>query len=468
VTALTIDHLLQEMLGLGASDLHVRCTQPPKVRVHGEMRRLGNHPPLSVDDVKTLMDPLLTKDRRGTFESRKSVDFSHALVGEGRFRVNFFHERRGWGCVLRHIPEHIPQLFELGAPSALLKFTKLKRGLVLVTGPTGSGKSTTLAAMLDVINTERSEHVLTIEDPIEFVHPTKRCEWIQREVPTDTPTFQQGLEDGLREDPDVILLGEMRGLETMRTALHAAESGHLVLATLHTRSAPDTISRIVGSFPEGEQPQIRIALSSAIEGIVCQSLLPTADGKGRVAAHEVLLANTAVRAAIRENKMAGVRTVLQTQGSAGMQTLDKALVDLVARGVIDPELARENAQEVKEFDQLLQRVRRGDRIDIPPKITRADLATTMSAAQPTAVTAPQAQAPRAPGAPPPIAPMPTTPMGKPAPAPTQPVRPPMPPAAAPQSMPMAPAPGTPPPGTPPLVAADDDDDDLLTPEIFRN
>ena len=346
---------------------------------------------MTAEDTKTLMETLLNKERREQFERQKSSDFSHHIKGVGRFRVAYCQERLGWAAVLRQIPEEIPRLHKLGAPAAMLGFTKLQRGLVLVTGPTGSGKSTTLAALLDVVNRERSDHILTVEDPIEFVHSPRRCIWTQREVGEDTPTFSQALRDGLRQDPDVILVGEMRDLETIRTAITAAETGHLVLATLHTSSAPDTINRVIGVFPEGEQQQIRMQLAASLAGIVCQTLLPTADGRGRVAAHEVLLSNTAVRAAIRENKMAAVRTVLQTQGAVGMQTLDKALVDLVSRGVIDPQLARERAQDEKEFDQLTDTLKRGNPLDLPPKVTRADIVTDMNEEaplQPTPAAAP--------------------------------------------------------------------------------
>jgi twitching motility protein PilT len=434
---LDYDKLLRQVVSAGASDLHVRPQLPPMMRVNGALVPMEGYGTSSPEEVETLMTTLFTPERKEQFFTQKSADFSHHVPDCGRFRVAFFHERQGWGCVLRQIPERIPRLDELGAPRAILPLSRLPRGLVLVTGPTGSGKSTTLAALVDVINRERDDHVLTVEDPIEFVHNYQRCVITQREVGEDTPSFKQALRDGLRQDPDVILVGEMRDNETMEIAITAAETGHLVLATLHTSSAPDTINRIIGVFPDGQQAQIRTQLSSALVAIICQSLLPTVDGKGRVAAHEVLLANNAVRAAIRDSKMASVRTTMQTSGAVGMQTMDKSLVDLVARGLVDGNVARERSQNQKEFDQLLETVRRGGRIDLPPKVTADDLVTSMdsdAASMPAVMSSqPAAVAPTPMTEPPAVAaPMPSTP----APMPTTPA--PM-PASAPQPMPAVPA-----------------------------
>ena len=331
---LTMQDLLREAADKGASDLHLSAGEPPLLRVHGDLVRI-EHPPVTPEQVTELVNSIMSDTQRATFEAEHEVDFACELEGKGRFRVNVFVHSRGPGAVLRTIPTQIPALDTLHMPPVLKELCTRERGLVLVTGPTGSGKSTTLAAMVDVINQTWDAHILTIEDPIEFVHPPKRCLVNQREVGPHTNSFSNALRSALREDPDVILIGEMRDLETISLALTAAETGHLVFGTLHTSSAPKTIDRIIDVFPAGQQGQIRTMLSESLEAVVAQTLLKKKGG-GRVAACEVLIGTPAVRNLIREGKLHQITSMMQTGQRLGMQTLDMGLADLVKRGLIEP------------------------------------------------------------------------------------------------------------------------------------
>ena len=331
---LTMQDLLREAADKGASDLHLSAGEPPLLRVHGDLVRI-EHPAVTPAQVTELVNSIMSDAQRATFEAEHEVDFACELEGKGRFRVNVFVHSRGPGAVLRTIPTQIPALDTLHMPPILKEVCKKERGLVLVTGPTGSGKSTTLAAMIDYINDNWETHILTIEDPIEFVHPPKRCLVNQREVGPHTNSFSNALRSALREDPDVILIGEMRDLETISLALTAAETGHLVFGTLHTSSAPKTIDRIIDVFPAGQQGQIRTMLSESLEAVVAQTLLKKKGG-GRVAACEVLIGTPAVRNLIREGKLHQITSMMQTGQRLGMQTLDMGLADLVKRGLIEP------------------------------------------------------------------------------------------------------------------------------------
>ena len=331
---LTMQDLLREAADKGASDLHLSAGEPPLLRVHGDLVRI-DHPAVTPEQVTELVNSIMSDAQRATFEAEHEVDFACELEGKGRFRVNVFVHSRGPGAVLRTIPTKIPALDTLHMPPVLKELCTRERGLVLVTGPTGSGKSTTFAAMVDVINQTWDAHILTIEEPIEFVHPPKRCLVNQREVGPHTNSFSNALRSALREDPDVILIGEMRDLETISLALTAAETGHLVFGTLHTSSAPKTIDRIIDVFPAGQQGQIRTMLSESLEAVVAQSLLKKKGG-GRVAACEVLIGTPAVRNLIREGKLHQITSMMQTGQRLGMQTLDMGLADLVKRGLIEP------------------------------------------------------------------------------------------------------------------------------------
>lgn len=362
---MSIDSMLIQATELGASDLHIQARQPPIIRRNGALQPLPGRPPLAEDLVSQLLAPLVSDEMKKDFSQEKSLDFSHGIEGVARFRVNMFVQRGQTSAAFRRIPEDIPTLADLGAPAILAEFARAPRGMVLVTGPTGSGKSTTLAAVLRLINETRRDHILTIEDPVEFVHSARNCMVTQREVGKDCPSFARGLRDALRQDPDVILVGEMRDVETMRIAMTAAETGHLVFATLHTSSAPSAIDRIVDAFPGEEQQQIRTMLGGSLLGVVTQALLPRSDGSGRVAAHEVMVANNPVKALIREGKTEHLRNELQTKLDAGMYTLDRALVHLVVNNVISEDVARDRAQSLSEFDQLLNAVRSGRPIKPP-------------------------------------------------------------------------------------------------------
>ncbi|OHV11256.1 type IV pilus twitching motility protein PilT [Kushneria phosphatilytica] len=315
-----------------ASDLHLSAGLPPMIRIDGDIRRL-NVPPLDDSAVRALLHSVMTDPQRAEYETALEIDFSFELSGVSRFRVNVFTQQRGAAGVFRTIPATVPELEELGLGEVFRQLASLKHGLVLVTGPTGSGKSTTLAAMLDYINRNRHEHILTIEDPIEFVHTARRCLINQREAGRDTHGVAAALRSALREDPDVILVGELRDLETIRLALTAAETGHVVFATLHTTSAARTVDRIVDVFPGEEKSMVRSMLSESLQGVISQTLLKRIGG-GRVAAHEVLVATPAIRNLIREDKVAQIYSALQTGGGAGMQTMEAAINRLATEGLI--------------------------------------------------------------------------------------------------------------------------------------
>ncbi len=334
---------IRELLALaverGASDLHLSAGLPPALRVNGAVTPVDALP-LTDEAIRTLLGQIMTASQWQQYEQTRDLDFACSAAGIGRFRVNAFCQLRGAAAVLRVVPTRVRSLAEIGAPLAMASLAQLPRGLVLVTGPTGSGKSTTLAALLQTINSSRPAHIVTIEDPIEFIHHPDRSLINQREVGAHTGSFATALRAALREDPDVLLVGELRDLETIRLALTAAETGHLVLATLHTVGAAQAVDRMVDVFPDGERSMVRTMLADCIRAIVSQELLPRADGSGRVAAHEVLLSTPAVRNLIREHKLAQLATVMQTSQALGMQTLDQSLQALVAVGAISAATAR--------------------------------------------------------------------------------------------------------------------------------
>ena len=332
-----------------ASDIHLSAGEVPAVRVDGEIRRLDLEK-LSPDDAKRLAYSIMNAKQKTHFEKSMEIDFSIGLRGLARFRVNVFTQARGVGLVLRQIPSKVLSLEAIRAPKVFRRIAELRKGLVLVTGPTGSGKSTTLAAILDHINKTRAEHILTVEDPIEFVHTPDRCVINQREIGAHTHSFSAALRSALREDPDVILVGELRDLETVSLALTAAETGHLVFGTLHTNSAPETIDRVVDSYPHEQQAQVRTMLSTSLQAVVTQQLLKRAQGRGRVAAHEVMLVNNAIRNLIRENKLFQIVSIMQGAKADGMQTMEMALKDLVRRREITREQAIHAAQNPNLFD----------------------------------------------------------------------------------------------------------------------
>jgi twitching motility protein PilT len=329
----TLEQLLAETETRGGSDLHLSAGQPPMVRVDGDLTRL-EQPTLTSEDVLALVRTVMSPFDRERFEQHHDADFACQLAGSGRFRVNVFMQGRGAGAVFRSIPTKIPSLDQLGAPPTFKELCKRERGLVLVTGPTGSGKSTTLAAMVNEINQTWDAHILTVEDPVEFVHESQRCLVNQREVGPHTDSFAAALKAALREDPDVILVGELRDLETMALALTAAETGHLVFGTLHTSSAAKTVDRIIDAFPGEQQSQVRAMLSESLEAVIAQTLLKKKGG-GRVAAHEVLIGVPAIRNLIREGKLHQIPSMMQTGQRIGMQTIDMAYADLVKRGVVE-------------------------------------------------------------------------------------------------------------------------------------
>ena len=334
-----IDQLLTELVTRGGSDLHLTVGSHPVVRLHGSLKRLEDFPRLTSDDTLHMLYRIMSSDQQKRLETLGQIDMSYSIPGLARFRVNAYSQRESLAAAFRLIPMELKTLEELGLPPSLHLLNQKPRGLVLVTGPTGSGKSTTLAAMIDEINRERSDHIVTIEDPIEFLHKHKTCIVNQREVGSDTQSFADALRAALRQDPDVILLGEMRDLETISTALTAAETGHLVFATLHTQNAPATVDRVIDVFPAAQQEQIRIQLAGTLEGIVTQSLVPTADGSGRVAALEILFPDDAVRNLIRQARVEQIYSVMQTGSQRGMQTMEQSLHALVTRNVITKETA---------------------------------------------------------------------------------------------------------------------------------
>ncbi len=346
-----LESYLRETLESEASDLHLTVGLPPMVRVDGEMRAL-EHPKLTPEATRALIHGVLTAPLRERLEEDWELDFGHSLPGVARFRVNAYFQRGVLGSAWRVIPREIRGLEELGLPEVTLAMTEKRRGLILVTGPTGSGKSTTLAAMIDRINESRREHIISIEDPIEFLHRHKGCVVNQREIGQDTRSYAHALKHALRQDPDVILVGELRDLETISPAVTAAETGHLVFATLHTRDAPQTIDRIVDVFPPHQQHQIRAQLANALQGIVVQTLIPRSDGKGRVAACEILIPTPGVRNLMREGKSHQIYSAMQTGGGVGMQTMDAALVDLVRRGLVSRGEAERRSDHPEEVRRL--------------------------------------------------------------------------------------------------------------------
>jgi twitching motility protein PilT len=351
----SIDDLLEQMVEHGASDLHVTVGSPPAFRVRGQIARAEGYDALSADDTRTLLYRILSSEQQKNFELKRQLDFAYSMPGLARFRVNVYYQREAVGAAFRLIPQEIKTLEELSLPPVLHTLSEKPRGLVLVTGPTGSGKSTTLAAIIDEINRSRAEHILTVEDPIEFVHRHKRCIVNQREIGPDTPSFAEALKAALRQDPDVILVGEMRDLETISTALTAAETGHLVFGTLHTQSAPSTIDRIIDVFPPEQQEQVRIMIAGSLQAVVTQTLLPTADGNGRVAALEVLLPDDAVRNLIRQAKTEQIYSVMQTNTARGMQTMEQALADLALRSIVHIDEALSRSSRADQLLGILER-----------------------------------------------------------------------------------------------------------------
>jgi twitching motility protein PilT len=349
---LILDDLLIHVLKVGGSDLHLTKGAPPTVRLRGEMEVIEGYAPLTAEQLQGALYGVMTERQRKVFEETLELDFAYAVPGHARFRVNVFQQRESPGAVMRMIPWEILPLEKLGMPDAIARFADLKRGLVLVTGPTGSGKSTTLAAIIDKINRSRRGHIMTIEDPIEFLHEHRGCLVNQREVGGDTHDFRTALKHVLRQDPDVILVGELRDLDTISVALTAAETGHLVFATLHTQSAQDTITRVVDVFPSDQQQQVRTQLAATLQGVACQALVKTVDGKGRAAAVEIMVCNTGIRAMIRDDKLQQIQGALQAGAKDGMQTLNAHLAALVRAGKISFEAGLETCSDKADFTTL--------------------------------------------------------------------------------------------------------------------
>ncbi|MDT5158671.1 MAG: twitching motility protein PilT [Acidobacteriota bacterium] len=352
---LSLSDLLKKLIELGGSDLHLTTNTPPQVRVDGHLHPIESARTLTSADTKSLAYSVLTDAQKHRFEENLELDFSFGVRGLSRFRANLFNQRGAVGAVFRAIPYEIKSFDDLGLPPVVAQLCDRPRGLILVTGPTGSGKSTTLAAMLDKVNRERHEHIVTIEDPIEFLHSHKSCIVNQREVGADTRGFAEALRTALRQDPDVVLVGEMRDLETIESALRIAETGHLTFATLHTNSAASTINRIIDVFPSAQQSQIRAQLSLVLEGILCQSLIPRADGRGRGMALEILVPNPAIRNLIREDKVHQIYSMMQTgQGKNGMQTFNQSLATLYHKRLITIETAMQRSSNPDELRELIE------------------------------------------------------------------------------------------------------------------
>jgi twitching motility protein PilT len=351
--AASVDQLLERMVELNASDLHITAGSAPVVRLRGRLERLEGTPAFSPDLTHQLLYRILSTEQQKHLEINRQIDFSHAIPGVARFRVNVYWQRESLAAAFRLVPTQLKTLEELGLPPSLHELAEQPRGLVLVTGPTGSGKSTTLASLIDEINRKRSDHIITIEDPIEFLHQHKRCIVNQREIGPDAVGFSEALRAALRQDPDVILVGEMRDRETIGTALTAAETGHLVFATLHTQSAPQTIDRIIDVFPAEQQAQVRTQLAGTLQGIVTQALLPTADGTGRVL--EILLLDDAVRNVIRQAKIEQVYSYMQTGTKRGMQTMEQSLADLIMRHMVTYEEGLSRSSRKEELVGVLER-----------------------------------------------------------------------------------------------------------------
>jgi twitching motility protein PilT len=346
--------LLKEVVARNASDLHLSVGAHPILRIRGRLMSLSEYPVLGGTATREIIYSILSNDQRQRLETDWQIDFAYSVPGHGRFRVNAYYQRGSVGAAFRLIPFGLIGVDDLGLPDVVHEFCNKPRGFVLVTGPTGSGKSTSLAAMIDEINGSREEHIMTIEDPIEFLHTHKRCLVNQRELGSDAQSFGMALRAALRQDPDVILVGEMRDLETIQTALTAAETGHLVFATLHTQDTAQTIDRVIDVFPPHQQGQVRVQLSVALQGVVTQQLLPNSDGSGRVVACEVLVPTPAIRNLIREGKTHQIYSVLQTSSGHGMQTMDAALVKLVREGKISRSTAESRSSTPDELNRLLE------------------------------------------------------------------------------------------------------------------
>ncbi|MCC6223553.1 MAG: type IV pilus twitching motility protein PilT [Thermoleophilia bacterium] len=355
----SIDELLEIVVERNASDLHITTGTQPVIRVNGRLDRLDGFASLRPEQTQQLLYGITATEQQKELEQRRQIDLSYSLPGLARFRVNIYFQRASLAGAFRLVPSTIKPLEELGLPATLYELAARPRGLVVVTGPTGSGKSTTLASMIDRINETRTDHIVTIEDPIEFLHRHKRCVVNQREIGPDATSFSEALRGALRQDPDVILLGEMRDLETIATALTAAETGHLVFATVHTQDAPSAVDRIIDVFPAAQQGQIRVQVAATLQGVVTQNLLPTADGRARVPACEILIPDDAIRNLIRQGKIEQVYSVMQTGSQKGMQTMEQSLVDLVIRGYVTQEMALSRSSRPAQLLELIQRGRGG-------------------------------------------------------------------------------------------------------------
>jgi len=367
----TLNELLKTMVDDGASDLHITTNSPPQIRIDGKLKPL-NHPPMTPSETKQLAYSILTDNQKHRLEENLEIDFSFGIKGLARFRANVYHQRGAIGAAFRQIPYEIRGFRDLGLPTVVEKISEKPRGLVLVTGPTGSGKSTTLAAMIDKVNRERHEHIITIEDPVEYLHSHKNCIVNQRELHADTHSFSNALRSALRQDPDVVLIGEMRDFETVESALRIAETGHLTFATLHTNSAAQTINRIVDIFPAHQQSQIRTQLSFVLEGILCQTLLPRASGKGRVMAMEILIPNSAIRNLIREDKIHQIYGMMQTgQSKHGMQTFNQSLASLYFRRLISLQVALNRSSMPDELQDIIARGPSAVGMSAPPEGAQA-------------------------------------------------------------------------------------------------
>ena len=353
--SIPVPELLEVVLERGASDLHLTAGAPPTLRVHGDLERLEEYPVLTPRALQGMIYAILPQKMRERFEQELELDMSYSLVGKARFRVNVYLQRDSIGAAFRLIPYEIKNIDDLELPSVVADLARYPRGFVVVTGPTGSGKSTTLASMVDIVNRERQAHIMTVEDPIEFLHKHNRCIVNQREVGADTHSFSQALKHVLRQDPDVILVGEMRDLETISTALTAAETGHLVFATLHTQDAPQTVDRVIDVFPAHQQQQIRVQLATSLQGVVTQQLVPLVGGQGRTVAAEIMVATPAVRNLIREGKVHQIYSAMQAGARYGMRSMDQSLAELVRAGRITFDVALERAANPEDLRRLLGR-----------------------------------------------------------------------------------------------------------------
>jgi twitching motility protein PilT len=345
---------LEEVISQEASDLHLTVDSPPMLRINGSLQPAGSIEPWSAEKVSSALLSILSEEQKEKFVKELELDFAYTISTDARFRVNMYQQRGAMGGAFRIIPTQIKQLKVLGVPESVGNFATLPRGLVLVTGPTGSGKSTTLAALIDLVNDTRADHIVTVEDPIEFLHHHKKSIVNQREVGTDTHSFAAALKHVLRQDPDVILIGELRDLETISVALTAAETGHLVFATLHTQDAPQTIDRVIDVFPPHQQGQVRAQLAATLQGVICQSLVKRADGNGRAVATEVLVTTSAISNLIREGKTYQIVSMMQAGRAQGMHTMDQHLADLVKSGIVTIEAAKAKAHDLDSFDRLLE------------------------------------------------------------------------------------------------------------------